>query len=44
MLVVFGSMLMTTTSEIVVKGTNSKSQVIANTVMQWSFENRVKLN
>lgn len=34
----------TTTSEIVVKGANSKSQVIANTVMQWSSENRVKLN
>ena len=33
----------TTTSEIVVKKTNSKSQVAANTVMQWSSENRVKL-
>jgi len=29
----------TTTSEIVVNGANSKSQVIANTVMQWSSEN-----
>ena len=34
----------TTTSEIVVKGASSNSQFIAVTVMQWSFENRVKLN
>ena len=34
----------TTTSEIVVKGASSNSQLIADTVVQWSFENRVKLN
>ena len=34
----------TTTSEIVVKGASSNSQLIADTVAQWSFENRVKLN
>ena len=34
----------TTTSEIVVKGARSNFQFIADTVMQWSFENRVKLN
>ena len=34
----------TTTSEIVVKGVSSNSQLIADTVAQWSFENRVKLN
>ena len=33
-----------TTSEIVVKGASSNSQLIADTVVQWSFENRVKLN
>jgi len=32
----------TTTSEIVVKGASSNSQLIADTVVQWSFENRVK--
>ena len=34
----------TTTSEIVVKGASSNSQLIADTVVQWSFENRLKLN
>ena len=34
----------TTTSEIVVKGASSNSQLIADTVVQWSFENRIKLN
>ena len=34
----------TTTSEIVVKGASSNSQLIADTVVQWSFENRVKLS
>ena len=34
----------TTTSEIVVKGANSNSQLIANTLTQWSSEIRVKLN
>ena len=34
----------TTTSEVVVKGTSSNSQLIADTIVQWSFENRVKLN
>ena len=34
----------TTTSEIAVKGASSNSQLIADTVVQWSFENRVKLN
>ena len=34
----------TTTSEIVVKGASSNSQLIADTVVQWSFENRVRLN
>ena len=34
----------TTTSEIVVKGASSSSQLIADTIAQWSFENRVKLN
>ena len=33
----------TTTSEIVVKVASSNSQFIADTVVQWSFENRVKL-
>ena len=33
----------TTTSEIVVKGTSSNSQLIADTVVEWSFENGVKL-
>ena len=33
-----------TTSEIVVKGASINSQLIADTVVQWSFENRVKLN
>ena len=34
----------TTTSEIVAKGAGSNSQIIANTVAQWSSVNRVKLN
>ena len=34
----------TTTSEIVAKEAGSNSQIIANTVTQWSSENRVKLN
>ena len=33
-----------TTSAIIVKGASSNSQLIADTVVQWSFENRVKLN
>ena len=33
-----------TTSEIVGKGASSNSQLIADTVAQWSFENGVKLN
>ena len=34
----------TTTSEIVAKGNESKSQLIANQVIQWSIDNRVQLN
>ena len=34
----------TSTSEVVVKGTSSNSQLIADTIVQWSFENRVRLN
>ena len=34
----------TTTSKIVAKGPGSNSQIIANTVAQWSSENPVKLN
>ena len=34
----------TTTSEIVAKGSESKSQLIANQVIQWSIDNRVQLN
>ena len=34
----------TTTSEIVVKGASNNSQLIVDTVVQWPFENRVKLN
>ena len=34
----------TTTSEVVAKGKDSKAQLIADRVAQWSSENRVKLN
>ena len=34
----------TTTSEIVAKGNESKSKLIANQVIQWSIDDRVQLN
>ena len=41
-----GNMFMTrtTTSEIVFKGKNSNSQLIANRVVEWSSHNKVQLN